>query len=92
MAHAIAYDLTPQVSVSMHQYGAVFFHMEHGRLFAVNQTGAAIWRGLAERHSAEHIAEDLCRTYRISLEKARTHTGRFIAQLEGQQLIAQRLG
>jgi hypothetical protein len=91
MAHEIAYDLTPQVTVSTHQHGAVFFNMGHGRLFAVNRTGAYIWQALAQHHSAEHIAAELCREYRISLGKARAHTARFIAQLEGQHLVARRM-
>jgi hypothetical protein len=90
MTHAIAYELPPEVSVSMHEYGAVFFHVGDGRLFAVNQTGARIWRGLEQQQSAEHIAEGLCRDYRIPADKARTHTATFIARLEEHRLVARR--
>ena len=64
--------------------------MGEGRLFAVNQTGALIWRGLEQQQSAEHIAEGLCREYRIPADKARTHTAAFIARLEAHRLIARR--
>jgi hypothetical protein len=90
MTHPIAYELPAEVSVSTHQYGAVFFHVGEGRLFAVNQTGARIWSGLEQRQSAEHIAEGLCRDYRIPVDKARTHTAAFIARMEAHRLIARR--
>lgn len=90
MTHAIAYQLLPDVSVSMHDHGAVFFHIGDGRLFAANQTGARIWRGLEQQQSAEHIAEGLCRDYRIPVHLAQTHTATFIARLEAHRLIARR--
>ena len=90
MTHSIAYELAPEISVSMHEYGAVFFHLGDGRLFAVNQTGARIWRALEQRQPAERIAEALCRDYRIPVDKAQTHTATFIARLEAHRLIARR--
>jgi hypothetical protein len=90
MTQHTALEPNPEVAVSLHQHGAVFFHLARGQLFAANRIGADIWRSFEQRQSVEQIAEALCDAYRISPGQARTHTAHFLAQLERQRLIIRR--
>ena len=72
---------TALVRVSIHDSGAVFFHLQSGLLFASNGTGARIWRGLARKQDPASIANELCRDYGIPHERACADTAQFIGEL-----------
>jgi hypothetical protein len=78
---------TPFVRVSIHESGAVFFHLQTGHLFASNITGARIWKGLARNQDVASIAADLSRDYGISYETAHAHTAQFLDELARRDLL-----
>ena len=78
---------TPVVRVSIHDSGAVFFHLQTGRLFAANITGARIWKGLARNQDVASIAADLSREHGIPYETAHAHTAQFLDELARRDLL-----
>lgn len=78
---------TPVVRVSIHNSGAVFFHLPTGHLFASNITGARIWEGLVRNQDVASIAADLSRDYGIPCETARAHTVQFLDELARRDLL-----
>jgi hypothetical protein len=79
---------TPAVRVSIHDSGAVFFHLPTGHLFASNLTGARIWEGLVRNQDVASIAADLSRDFGIPSETARDHTTQFLDELARRDLLA----
>lgn len=88
--HAVHCEPSPDVSVSIHDKGIVFFQAGHGQIFLSNRAGAFIWQQLEQGCAIERIAEDISRRFRISIDTAHMHTMRFIDALERGRLIARR--
>jgi len=81
------FTVNPETTASIHDDGIVIFHTGNGRLYASNETGARIWRGIERKLSLEAIAGEISGAYQIAVTAAREHTVRFMAELERHTLI-----
>lgn len=79
--------VNPEAAVSIHDSGIVILHIANGCLYAFNETGARIWRGVEEQLSLETIAAEISAAYQIGRATAREHVVRFLAELERHALI-----
>ena len=79
------------VRTSVHGAGAVFLHVRHARLFAVNPVGVDIWKGLERQLDSDAIAAELQKRYGAPYETTRAHVVRFIHELERAGLAERRL-
>lgn len=82
--------INSDAAASIHEDGIVILHVDQGRLFSSNRTGAYIWRCIEQRVSFEAIAEKISSEYQIARTTAREHTARFLAELERHSLIHRR--
>lgn len=83
----LSFIVNPEAAASFHDDGIAILHAGSGRLFASNQTGARIWRGLEQHLSLDAIAERISSEYQIAGTIAREHTIRFLSELEQQALV-----
>ena len=86
-----SFTVSPEATASVHDDGVVILHLGNGRFYTCNGAGARIWRALEQRLSLEAIAQEISSAYEISLNTARQHTVRFLAQLELHALIQQKV-
>jgi len=81
------FTLNPEAAASIHDNGIVILHTGQGRMFASNQTGARIWRGIERQLPLDAIAAEISDEYQIARTTAREDVSRFLAELERQTLI-----
>ena len=76
-----------EAASSIHENGIVILHLGNGRVFASNETGARIWRGIEREQSLKAIAAEISDEYQIPITSAYEHIRAFIAGLEHHSLI-----
>lgn len=82
-----ALSVPGRVVASTHDDGVVLMNLSTGRLFAVNTTGAYIWRGIEQGQSARTIAVALANDFQLPADAAHAHTSRFIETLAVNRLV-----
>jgi len=87
MTHEMKFRVHPEAAASQHENGIVILHLGKGSLFASNETGARIWRGLERQLPVDSIADEISNEYRIDRGAARQHTMLFLAALERHALV-----
>jgi hypothetical protein len=78
-----------EAATSIHENGMVILHLGNGRVFASNETGARIWRGIEQEESLKAIAAEISDEYQIPITLACEHVRAFIADLERHSLVRQ---
>ena len=81
------FSVNPEASASIHDDGIVILHLGSGRLYTSNETGASIWRRVAEQLPVEAIAEEISTEYQITHSTSHEHVTRFLSELEQHTLI-----
>ena len=76
-----------EAATSIHENGIVILHLGNGRVFASNETGARIWRGIEREESLKAIAAEISDEYQIPITSACEHIRAFICDLEQHSLI-----
>ena len=76
-----------EAAASIHENGIVVLHIGNGRVYAGNQTGAHIWRGLVQGESLNAIATEISNEYQIQMPLACEHVEAFISNLERHSLV-----
>ena len=76
-----------EAASSIHENGIVILHMGNGRVYAANETGGRIWRGIEQKESLKAIAAEISDEYQIPITSAREHIRAFVADLECHSLI-----
>jgi hypothetical protein len=76
------------VVTSKHDHGMVLLDTVAGSLFATNETGACVWRGLQAQLPFNVITAELSREYGIPCGVATQHVTQFLVELERHRLIA----
>jgi Coenzyme PQQ synthesis protein D (PqqD) len=76
-----------EAASSIHDKGVVILHLGNGRVYAANETGARIWRGIEREESLKAIAAEISDEYQIPITSACEHIRVFIAGLEHHSLI-----
>jgi hypothetical protein len=82
-----SFRVSPSAVVSVHEDGIVILDTRNGHLYASNEAGARIWRGVEQQSSVDVIADHLITHYQISRASARQHVISFLAQLERHALV-----
>lgn len=72
---------------SIHENGIVILHFGSGRVYAGNQTGACIWRGILQEQPLNTIATEISDEYHIPMPLACEHVGAFITELQRHSLV-----
>ena len=70
------------IRMSAHGEGLVLLDIASGRIFVCNDTGARIWRGLANGCSALGISEEISRDYGVQKEIVQHDTDAFLHELD----------
>jgi len=76
-----------EAAASIHENGIVILHLGNGRVYAANETGARIWRGIEQQAGFNAIADEISTEYQIGRNTACEHLGSFLAELERLSLI-----
>jgi coenzyme PQQ synthesis protein D (PqqD) len=76
-----------EAATSIHENGVVILHLGNGRVYAANETGAHIWRGIEQEESLKAIAAEISDEYQIPITSACEHIRAFIADLEHHSLV-----
>ena len=84
-----SFTVSREVTASVHDGGVVILNLGNGRFYTCNGTGARIWRAIEQRLSLEAIVQEISSVYEITLNTARQHTLRFLAELKLHALIQQ---
>ena len=67
---------------------AVLVDLKRKSYYVLNETAAAVWRGLMEERSVDEIALELTRAYDVTGEQARASVARVIGDFERAELLA----
>jgi Coenzyme PQQ synthesis protein D (PqqD) len=78
-----------EAAASIHENGIVILHVGKGRVYAANETGARIWRGIVQEQSLNTIATKISDEYQIPITEAYEHVSAFISDLERHSLVQQ---
>jgi hypothetical protein len=78
----------PDVSVRVHEGGAVFLHTAKGVVYSCNAVGAKVWTGLRDGRALEEIASRLATEYGVSADTVAQDADRFIGELERAGIVA----
>lgn len=76
-----------EAAASIHENGVVILHIGKGRVYAGNETGARIWRGIVQQQPLDTIASEISEEYQIPMPLACEHVGAFISELERHCLV-----
>jgi hypothetical protein len=76
-----------EAAASIHENGIVILHLGNGRVYAANETGARIWRGIEQQAGFNAIADEISTEYQIGRTTASEHLLNFVAELERLSLI-----
>lgn len=60
---------------------------QSNRIYPLNETGAAIWEGLARGKRIKEIAKDISRTFNVTPEQAETDCRAFVKELIKEALL-----
>lgn len=82
-----SFTVRPNAVASVHDDGIVILDTLNGHLYASNETGAGIWRGVEQQLSVDAIAEQLSSHFDINRTSALQHVVLFLAQLERHNLV-----
>jgi len=66
---------------------AVLLHLKTKRYFRLNETGAAIWKGLEERLSPDDIVAILVKDFEVDAATARAEVERVLGELRERDLL-----
>jgi hypothetical protein len=66
---------------------AVLLHVGTKNYFRLNETGAAIWKGMERGLSPDELRERMCAEFDVAPEQAATELDRFLAELERRGLV-----
>ncbi len=83
---------SPEVRASLQENGVVFLHQRSGTVFRSNRIGAAIWKGLVNRHDIATIVSQIGLEYGIPTAQAARDAAGFVSQLEAQGFLVRRAG
>ena len=86
------FTVNPETTASIHDDGIVILHTGSGRLYASDETGARIWRGVEQQLPLEAIAEEISGEFQITDSTAREYVVNFLAELERHALIQREVG
>jgi hypothetical protein len=76
-----------EAAASIHDEGIVILHIGNGRVYAANETGARIWRGIMQEQPLNTIETEISDEYQIPMPLACEHVGAFISELERHSLV-----
>lgn len=68
--------------------GAIALHLDSGRYFEFNDTGAFVWERLQTAQTLAQIAEPFAKRFRISLAAASRDVGAFLKELIKHNLVS----
>ena len=66
---------------------AVLLHLKTKRYYRLNETGAAIWKGLEENLNLQAIVAGLVRDFEVDTEAATAEVTRVLEDLRGKELL-----
>jgi len=69
-----------EAAASIHENGIVILHLGNGRVYAANETGARIWRGIEQQMPFNAIADEISTEYQIGRSALI-----FAARLDGRE-------
>lgn len=76
-----------EATVSIHENGIVFLHIGNGRVYAANEVGARIWRGIVQQQPMTTIVAEISDEYQIPMTRVLEDVGAFMGELERHSLI-----
>ena len=76
-----------EAAASIHENGIVILHMGNGRVYAANETGARIWRGIVQQQSLHAIATEISDEYQVPITSAFEQVMAFVSDLERHSLV-----
>lgn len=85
---ARAYRVSPDAVFRDLDGESVILDLASGTYYGLNEVGTRIWTFVAEGLDEEAMAAALTREYEVSLDDARLHVGRLLADLLERRLIA----
>ena len=68
--------------------GAMLLDVKTKRYYELNETAAAVWRGLEAGESLDRIAAGLSEAYDVTPERARESVERVVSDFERRALLA----
>jgi hypothetical protein len=89
MTEPLRYAIPDGVLTAQLSGEAVLLHLGSKRYFRLNQTGAAIWRGLESGLDVAAITDSLVRQFAVDRETAGAEVVRLLARLLEYQLITE---
>jgi coenzyme PQQ synthesis protein D (PqqD) len=69
------------------QDGGIVLDVKHGRMFGLNLVGSKIIELLGQEYSPTFIAQEIARTFGVSVQIAERDVREFIEALEKHQLV-----
>jgi len=81
------YSVSKDVLTAHLEGEAVLLHLKTKQYFRLNETGAAIWKGLEQNLAASAIVARLVQEFAIGSETARTELARTIEDLKSRELL-----
>ncbi|MEU3567606.1 lasso peptide biosynthesis PqqD family chaperone [Kitasatospora sp. NPDC036755] len=83
----MAAELSPDVTLTATEDGAVLLHERTGRYYQLNRTGLLILRALLDGRTTDEIATDLGRRHPVTAERARSDARRLHEDLRTAGLV-----
>ncbi|MFE6866652.1 lasso peptide biosynthesis PqqD family chaperone [Kitasatospora sp. NPDC057692] len=83
----MAAELSPDVTLTPTDDGAVVLDERSGRYFQLNRTGLLILRSLLDGRSADEIAADLSGRFPVTPDRARSDVDRLYESLRTAGLV-----
>jgi hypothetical protein len=82
-----SYSVRDDVLTAYLKGDAVLLDMESRKYFRLNATAAEIWKQVGRGASHESLVEQLCTTFQVEREEARSGVTRVLADLTQRKLI-----
>ncbi len=83
----MGYVISPDAVCATLEDGAVVLHLRTKRYYSMNETGALVWRQLAERAAPKEIVGALVAAYDVARPEAEASVGQLIEELIAEDLI-----
>jgi|HubBroStandDraft_3_1064219.scaffolds.fasta_scaffold107062_2 hypothetical protein len=85
-------EISPTVQFVRVEGDFVLMDLAAGIYFGLDEVASHIWESLSDHGDAALAAEELCRDYDVSPERARADIDRWVSDLEAKGLVRRRPG
>jgi len=81
------YSVSQDVLTAHLEGEAVLLHLKTKQYFRLNETAAAIWKGLEQKLAAAAIVASLVRDFDVDSETARSELAKTVEDLKSRELL-----